>query len=146
MTDNLSSEDRRKTMRSVKSKNTKPERTLFAMLVGMGLKGWHKHDNDIMGNPDVVFEEARIVIFVDGCFWHGCPVCKRPLKPQSNREYWERKINRNVQRAEETNHLLEQQGWQVIRIWEHEIRSPASRKQISKKLRQIMELKQNEQL
>jgi DNA mismatch endonuclease (patch repair protein) len=143
MTDNLSATDRRKTMRAVKSKDTKPERRLFAMLAGMRLRGWCKHANDIIGKPDVVFREAKIAIFVDGCFWHGCPTCKRPLKPQSNHEYWESKISRNVQRAQETNHTLEQQGWQVIRIWEHEIQNPTSRKQINKLLRQHLEQDHN---
>lgn len=139
MTDNLSPENRRKTMSAVKSKGTKPERQLFSMLAGMGLKGWRKNVTDITGKPDVVFDREKIAIFIDGCFWHGCPVCKRPLKPQSNHEYWGRKIARNVRRAQETNQLLAEQGWRVIRIWEHEIQDLTCRQQININLRQKLE-------
>lgn len=138
MSDNLTPHDRRKAMRAVKSKGTKPERQLFSMLTGMGLKGWRKHADDVTGKPDVVFEKEKIAIFVDGCFWHGCPHCKRPLKPQTNREYWKQKINRNVERAKKYNRQLAKKGWTVIRIWEHEMRNENSRQQISFKLRQIL--------
>lgn len=139
MSDNLTPADRRKTMRAVKSKGTKPERRLFSMLVGMGLKGWRKHADDVTGKPDVVFDQRKIAIFVDGCFWHGCPYCQRPLKPQTNREYWELKIQRNVERAQKYNQQLSEQGWEVLRIWEHEIRDSSCRKEIRRKLRQKLE-------
>lgn len=136
MSDNLAPRDRRKAMRAVKSKGTKPERQLFAMLAGMGLKGWRKHADNLPGKPDVVFEKEKVAIFVDGCFWHGCPQCKRPLKPQTNRDYWEQKINRNIERARKYNRQLAEQGWTVIRIWEHEIRNLDGRQKIKSKLRQ----------
>ncbi len=68
MVDNLKPEDRRKTMRAVKGKGTKPERRLWAMLAGMGVKGWRKNADDIVGKPDIVFDNEQIAIFVDGCF------------------------------------------------------------------------------
>lgn len=139
MSDNLTPADRRKTMRAVKSQGTKPERRLFSMLAGMGLKGWRKHANDVIGKPDVVFDQEKFAVFVDGCFWHGCPHCKRPLKPQTNREYWERKIQRNMERANKYNRQLSEQGWKVFRIWEHEIRDSSCRKEIRRKLRQKLE-------
>lgn len=120
MSDNLKPEDRQKTMQAVKGKGTKPERRLWAMLAGMGIKGWKKNVNTITGKPDVAFTSQHIVVFIDGCFWHGCPYCRRKL-PETNREYWERKIKRNIELAQLHNEQLQQDGWTVIRIWEHEM-------------------------
>lgn len=121
MPDNLSPKDRRKTMRAIKSKGTSPERILWAMLAGMRLKGWRKNAADVFGKPDVVFDEKRVAIFVDGCFWHGCPVCQRGI-PETNRKYWLKKIERNQQRAREVTATLQQAGWIVLRFWEHELK------------------------
>ncbi len=137
MTDNLSPEDRRKTMQAVKSKGTTLERKLFATLAGMHLKGWRKNAEDIPGKPDVVFDAKRIAIFVDGCFWHGCPHCKRKL-PQANYEYWERKIRRNIELADKRERELRDIGWIVIRIWEHEMKDISSRASIRVKLRRAI--------
>jgi len=124
MSDNLSPEDRRKTMRAVKGKGTRLEKRLWAMLAGMGLKGWKKNAGTITGKPDVVFTSQRVAVFIDGCFWHGCPHCQRKL-PITNREYWERKIKRNVELAQMHNEQLLQDGWTVVRIWEHEMADTA---------------------
>lgn len=130
MVDNLKPEHRRKAMRAVKGKATSPERQLFAMLAGMRLKGWRKNANDIIGKPDVVFAREHVAIFVDGCFWHGCSYCQRKLMPETNREYWERKINRNIELARQNDQKLRATKWVVIRIWEHELRIPAERRRI----------------
>jgi len=127
MSDNLKSDDRKRTMQAVKSKGTKLEKRLFAMLAGMGISGWKKNVKNITGKPDVAFPNQKIVIFVDGCFWHGCPHCRRKL-PETNHEYWEKKINRNVELAESYNEQLSRVGWTVIRIWEHEIADTAKLK------------------
>lgn len=124
MSDNLSPEDRRKTMQAVKGKGTKLEKRLWAMLAGMGLKGWKKNVDAITGKPDVVFTSQQVAVFIDGCFWHGCPHCRRKL-PQTNREYWERKIKRNVELAQLHNEQLQRGGWAVVRIWEHEMADTA---------------------
>ena len=120
MSDNLKPADRKRTMKAVKSKGTKLERRLFATLAGMGISGWKKNVTSITGKPDVAFPQQKIAIFVDGCFWHGCPHCRRKL-PETNHEYWERKIRRNVELAASYNEQLNRGGWTVIRIWEHEI-------------------------
>ena len=124
MSDNLSPEDRRKTMRAVKSKGTRLEKRLWAMLAGMRLKGWKKNVETITGKPDVVFTDRRVAVFIDGCFWHGCPYCQRKL-PTTNREYWERKIKRNVDLAQMHNEQLQRDGWMIVRIWEHEMTDTA---------------------
>jgi DNA mismatch endonuclease (patch repair protein) len=139
MSDNLRPEDRRKTMRAVKGKRTSIERKVFAMLAGMGISGWRTNASDIIGKPDVVFESAKLAIFVDGCFWHGCPVCNKKL-PKSNRDYWQRKISRNKELASQYNQALQDSGWNVLRIWEHELKHSEEvsriRSQIHQKLNQ----------
>jgi DNA mismatch endonuclease (patch repair protein) len=120
MSDNLKPDDRKRTMQAVKSKGTRLEKRLFAMLTGLGISGWKKNVQNITGKPDVAFLNQKIAIFVDGCFWHGCPHCQRKL-PQTNRAYWERKINRNIELAKFYNEQLNLEGWTVIRIWEHEL-------------------------
>jgi len=135
MVDNLKPEDRRKTMQAVKGKGTRLEKRLFSMLAGMKLKGWRRNASDVTGKPDVVFDGSRVVIFIDGCFWHGCPYCERKL-PETNRDYWERKISRNVERAKAHYQRLVNDGWVVVRIWEHEMSNPDSRKEIRLRIRQ----------
>jgi DNA mismatch endonuclease (patch repair protein) len=134
MVDNLKPEDRRKTMRAVKGKGTGPERRLFAMLAGMRLKGWRRNAANVIGKPDAVFDAERLAIFIDGCFWHGCPHCRRKL-PQANRDYWERKIRRNIELAQRHNQRLVEAGWTIIRIWEHEIGNVSDRARIREEIR-----------
>ncbi|MDQ1351698.1 MAG: mismatch endonuclease, patch repair protein [Acidobacteriota bacterium] len=115
------------------------------MLAGMRLKGWRKNADDVIGKPDVIFTIPKIAIFVDGCFWHGCPHCQRKL-PEANREYWEKKITRNVQLAKQHNYKLRKDGWSVIRIWEHEINDKPARKNIRRRVHTaINRRKSNEQ-
>ncbi|BCW96190.1 MAG: hypothetical protein KatS3mg018_1672 [Fimbriimonadales bacterium] len=122
-------------MQAVKSKATRIERRLWAMLAGMGERGWRKNAADLPGAPDVAFDALQIAVFVDGCFWHGCPLCKRPL-PQTRRDYWQGKIERNIARAKRYNQQLQQMGWKVARFWEHEIlRQPQS---VRRRLRAII--------
>lgn len=122
MPDRLTRADRRRTMQAVKGKGTKIERHLRAMLAGAGLRGWRTNVNDVVGHPDIVFLAEQVAIFVDGCFWHGCPVCNRPL-PATNSDYWKAKIARNVTRDRDNTSKLIASGWRVIRIWEHQLRS-----------------------
>ncbi|NLE45179.1 MAG: very short patch repair endonuclease [Chloroflexi bacterium] len=107
-------------MQSVKGKGNRLERRLWALLAGCHLRGWKKNVEGILGKPDAAFINQRVAVFVDGCFWHGCPHCRRKL-PETNREYWETKIKRNVERAQRYNEQLRQDGWVVVRIWEHEM-------------------------
>jgi DNA mismatch endonuclease, patch repair protein len=78
------------------------------------------------GKPDIVLSRYKIAIFVDGCFWHRCPL--HGSFPKTNRLFWEKKITRNVARDTEVNSLLASSGWKVIRVWEHEIKR--SRKKV----------------
>ncbi len=138
MTDNLSPEDRIKTMRAVKSQNTGPERRLRAMLIGMGLKGWRLNYKVVSGKPDIAFPEIKLAIFIDGCFWHGCPECNRPL-PQKNREYWEQKIGRTIERDKRCQMELTAEGWTVLRIWGHELSKKSDLTPVAEKIRESID-------
>lgn len=119
MTDDLTMDQRKYNMSRIRSKNTGPEVKLRKLLSERGIRGYRIYVN-LPGKPDIVFTKKKIVIFVDGCFWHKCPVCFR--EPQTQKDYWKKKINTNVERDQKNNRLLEKEGWTVIRIWEHEIR------------------------
>src|SRR5690606_34964063 len=75
-------------------------------------------DPAIRRKADIVFTRVRVAVFVDGCFWHNCP--EHGSMPRQNVSYWERKLHRNAERDAETNQLLQERGWEVIRVWEHE--------------------------
>lgn len=78
--------------------------------------GWRRHQR-VFGKPDFIFRQARLAVFVDGCFWHGCPRCYQ--RPKSNRKFWDAKITRNRERDREVSRELRRRGWRVIRVWEH---------------------------
>lgn len=118
MPDVLTPEQRRKCMSSVRGTNTKPELLLRKALWRKGLR--YRLKSELPGKPDIVLSRYKVAIFVDGCFWHSCP--EHGSLPESNTSFWKKKIARNVERDHEVNALLEQNGWRIIRIWEHEIK------------------------
>jgi DNA mismatch endonuclease (patch repair protein) len=85
----------------------------------MGIRGYRIHYN-LPGKPDLVFVKKRIAVFVDGCFWHKCPSCFK--EPETRNEFWMKKIQSNVERDKKVDDLLKNDGWIIIRIWEHEIK------------------------
>lgn len=113
----MSQKDRSKTMSLIRSKNTKPEKLLRSSLWKRGLR-YLVHPK-IKGKPDIIFKKNKIAIFIDGCFWHMCPICFKP--PKSNIDYWKPKLNRNKERDKTVTLELEEEGWTVLRFWEHEI-------------------------
>jgi len=118
MTDVLTKKQRSFNMSQIKGKNTKPEVILRRLLYSKGIRGYRIHYK-IFGKPDIVFIKKKIVIFIDGCFWHKCPVCF--VKPETRMEFWMEKIEKNVERDKTVNKNLEKEGWVVLRFWEHEI-------------------------
>lgn len=72
----------------------------------------------VRSRADIVFSKAKVAVFVDGCFWHGCP--KHFIMPKTNTDYWSTKISRNSERDTAVNRKLKDAGWTVIRVWEHE--------------------------
>jgi DNA mismatch endonuclease (patch repair protein) len=100
--------------------NKATELILVELFRAAGLKGWRRHAA-ILGRPDFVFAKERVAVFVDGCFWHGC--AKHCRMPASNRKYWLGKIARNMKRDRVTRKALRQEGWKVVRVWEHELKT-----------------------
>ena len=119
MTDNLTTRQRSYTMSCIRSKNTSPEMTVRKSLHRLGLR-FRIHDSSLPGCPDLVFRKARIVVFVDGDFWHGWrfPAWCHKLAP-----YWHRKIEGNRRRDIQNFRRLRKAGWSVIRLWEHQIKN-----------------------
>jgi DNA mismatch endonuclease, patch repair protein len=116
-----SSKTVRAVMRGNRKRDTRPELHLRSALHAMGLR--FRVDHPVGAPPrapraDVAFPRQRIAVFVDGCFWHGCPA--HAVRPRTNSSYWGAKIARNVARDARQTKALESAGWQVIRIWEHE--------------------------
>src|SRR6266852_4727715 len=99
--------------------NKTTEMRLRAILVASGISGWKLHPKGLPGSPDFYFPDRQLVVFVDGCFWHGCPLCGHI--PSVNRPFWKAKILRNKQRDSENDRQLIQAGLRVVRIWEHEL-------------------------
>lgn len=123
-----SSRGARSSMLGNRSKDTRPEIRLRSILHRRGLRYRVaiRPIPSLRRTADIVFTRARVAVFVDGCYWHGCPDHYRPSK--RNIEFWKEKIEKNRSRDEETNRKLTQSGWTVIRIWEHEeLESAANR-------------------
>lgn len=110
-----------KVMQANKRANTKPEQVVRALLREMGYPGYRLQWKKCPGHPDIAYPGRKIAIFVNGCFWHRCPICNMPV-PKINLPYWEAKFTRNVERDARTRQTLEEQGWTVVNIWEHELK------------------------
>lgn len=108
-------------MSQIKGKNTKPEGMVRKYLFAQGFR-YRKNDKKLPGTPDIVLPKYKTVIFVNGCFWHGHEGCKYFVWPKSNPDFWKRKIETNISRDRKIIELLEKQGWNVIVIWECELR------------------------
>ncbi len=111
-------------MAAIRSRgNKETELKLASILRATRITGWRRHQS-LPGRPDFIFRRQRLAVFVDGCFWHGCP--KHCRMPQGNREYWRRKIAGNSARDHRVTRLLRSRGWRVLRIWGHALASPAA--------------------
>jgi DNA mismatch endonuclease (patch repair protein) len=111
-------------MSRIRGKDTAPEIKFRKLLWAEGIRGYRIHFN-LPGKPDIVFTKKKIVVFIDGCLWHKCPVCFQ--EPETRKEFWMKKIQSNVDRDIRNNQNLTADGWIVIRIWEHEIRKEPDR-------------------
>ena len=115
------SEAHSRRMAAIRGKGNRTTEVRFrAMLVRAGIRGWTMQTRGIKGKPDFYFPERKIAVFLDGCFWHGCPCCGHV--PSVNRPYWQAKIERNQRRDRETDNLLRETGITSLRFWEHELR------------------------
>jgi len=121
MADTFTKTERSGIMRAVRGRGNKVTELALARLFRKHrVRGWRRRA-DVFGKPDFLFPAQKVAVFIDGCFWHGCP--KHLRMPASNAEYWTSKINRNKQRDLLVSRTLKRKGWHVLRIWEHEIRN-----------------------
>lgn len=110
----------RASMQANKSRDTKPELAIRSLLHSRGLRFYvsRRPISTLRRTADILFPRRRVAVFVDGCFWHGCP--QHHTLAKTNSRYWAEKVERNRARDLETTALLEKQGWIVIRVWEHQ--------------------------
>lgn len=115
-----SSSGTRKSMQGNKGRDTKPELALRRAVHALGLRYRVsiRPLPEVRRTADLVFSRVKVAVFLDGCFWHGCS--KHHTKSRTNAEYWAEKVERNRARDRETDRILAEAGWLVIRIWEHE--------------------------
>lgn len=110
-------------MSAIRATHNKSTEVRFrALLVQAGVRGWRLRPTGLPGKPDFLFPDQRLVIFLDGCYWHGCPRCG-PRVPSVNRPYWSAKLRRNRLRDRRNTCALEAAGYRVLRLWEHELAS-----------------------
>lgn len=123
MTDSMTPAKRSRCMSRIRSTDTKPELALRKRLFGKGMR--FRTRLKLAGKPDIAFTRARLAVFIDGCFWHGCP--RHGTSPKSNSEYWNAKLRRNRERDGAIDAALTADGWEVIRYWEHDIKDDVGR-------------------
>jgi DNA mismatch endonuclease, patch repair protein len=135
MTDILTRAERSALMAKVRSSgNSSTELRLIAVFRALGVTGWrrgatllHKTDKiKFKVRPDFVFRASKLAVFVDGCFWHGCPI--HATQPKQNAKFWRVKIARNQARDRLVTRTLRRVGWRVLRIWEHELAKKNARR------------------
>ena len=119
---------RSRNMSHIRSTNSRPEEIVRKYLFSRGLR-YRKNVRSLPGTPDIVLKKYRTVVFVNGCFWHHHD-CGRFVWPSTNTEYWRNKIDRNTERDKENYDLLTAQGWQVLIIWECQLKKKVSDKQL----------------
>lgn len=109
--------------------NKSTELRLIQILRANRVTGWRR-GSKLLGKPDFVFQKPRLAVFVDGCFWHDCPL--HGTKPVANGSFWRKKIARNRERDREVNRVLRTNGWRVLRIWGHELARKKEAKLVSR--------------
>jgi DNA mismatch endonuclease (patch repair protein) len=108
-------------MVAIRGRDTRPEKAVRSAVHALGMRfrvNAPVHCGEVRVRPDLVFTRARVAVFIDGCFWHSCP--EHGDQPRTNTDYWRPKLAANVARDRRVDHALQEDGWQVVRIWEHE--------------------------
>lgn len=113
-------------MSKVRSSGTTPELVVRKLLSSNKIRGYRLNNSKVSGTPDICLTRAKIAIFIHGCFWHRCPTCALTL-PRHNRKFWSEKFKANKIRDRRNRHLLKNEGWEVITLWECEIKKGHSR-------------------
>lgn len=122
MVDKFSKETRSRIMSKIRDKDTKPEILVRRYLFSRGLR-FRKNDKRYRGSPDIVLPKYKAMVFVHGCFWHLHEGCKYAKIPKSNVDYWKKKLYGNRERDKRNQKELEAMGWNVITVWECELKS-----------------------
>ncbi len=131
MSDIFTKAKRSQVMSCIRSRGNKDtELALVKIFRQNQITGWRRNQK-IFGKPDFVFPKLKLAVFVDGCFWHGCP--KHGTQPKGNRAFWKNKFARNIARDRLVNRTLRSANWRVLRIWQHEL----SRRNESRLLRRL---------
>lgn len=141
MADIKTKESRSYNMSRIAGKDTKPEELVRKYLFSKGFR-YRKNVRKLPGTPDLVLPKYRTVIFVNGCFWHGHEGCKYFVWPKNNAEFWRQKIKTNISRDQRKEAQLRDRGWNVLIVWECELRPPkrqATLERLESQLRQILE-------
>ena len=119
MSDVFTKAKRSEVMSRIRGRGNKDTEVALAKLFRRNkITGWRRNQK-IFGKPDFIFPKLKLAVFVDGCFWHGCP--KHETQPKGNAAFWRRKFSRNVARDRLVTRTLRANGWHVLRIWEHEL-------------------------
>lgn len=138
MTDIYSKNKRSGIMSKISGKETKYEILVRKFLFEKGFR-YRKNDKRLPGRPDIVLPKYKTIIFIHGCFWHGHH-CKAAKLPETNKEFWENKINSNIERDKNNQLILGKLGWKIIIIWQCELKN---KKMITEKLEEIEQKIQN---
>jgi DNA mismatch endonuclease (patch repair protein) len=134
LSDIWSKQKRSEVMSQIRSRGNKAtELRLIEIFREYGINGWRRNQK-LLGKPDFTFRREHVVVFVDGCFWHGCPRCYK--RPASNQEFWDNKISANRKRDRMVSRELKKLGWHVVRVWQHQLAKPG---RIVTKLRKALE-------
>ncbi len=122
MSDVFTKEKRSEVMSRIKGKGNKDtELVMIQILRSNHISGWRRNQA-VLGKPDFIFPKYKVALFVDGCFWHGCP--QHSNMPKNNQEFWAKKLQGNKDRDKFVNRELRKLGWKIIRVWEHELKVP----------------------
>lgn len=124
-------------MSRIRGKDTKPEILVRKFLFSKGLR-YLLHDRRLPGTPDIVLPRYKTVVLIHGCFWHGHDGCRYYVVPKTRTDWWLTKINRNVEKDKENKLLLKDAGWQVIEIWECDLKPVAVTRTFNRLLKRIM--------
>lgn len=124
MADNVAPEIRSRIMSSVKQKNTRPELVVRSLLHRLKYR-FRLHRADLPGKPDIILPKYRTVVFVHGCFWHQHESCRRAARPTSKVDYWNAKLDGNVERDKKNVQSLNDLGWKTVIVWECELKDLA---------------------
>jgi len=133
--DRISKQKRSWNMSRIRSNDTGPERSVRSLLHSMGFRYRLRHSRKLPGRPDIILPRHNTVVFVHGCFWHRHPGCRLAYEPKSRKEFWSVKFQGNISRDRKAIQNLKKLGWQVIVVWECEIKN---NERLSGKLRRIV--------